>query len=105
MVLSCCDISVCRGIKGDCPFSLVGETEMVEDIERVARESAWAKASVRRNVSGSSHHKRLKIAVSTCPNACSQPQIKDVGVVAIRVPTGIGANCTGCEQCYDIMSL
>ena len=102
MVLGCCDISACRGVKGDCRFSLVGETELVEGIERVARESAWAKALASRNGSGSSYHKRLKIAMSACPNACSQPQIKDIGVVAIRVPTGIESNCTGCEQCEDL---
>ncbi len=102
MSSSCCDISACRGVDGSCPFSLVDEPAVLEDIERVARESAWVKALAGRDVHGPSHHKRLKIALSACPNACTQPQIKDIGVVAICVPTGIGANCTGCEQCEHL---
>ncbi len=93
MASSCYDISACRGVAGDCPFSLVDGPDILEDIERVAQESAWATALAGRDVHGPSHHKRLKIALSACPNACTQPQIKDVGVVAICVPTGIGASC------------
>ena len=98
MASSCCDISVCRGFAGNCPFSLVDKREILEEIECVARESAWATALPGRNA----YHKRLKIALSACPNACTQPQIKDVGVVAICVPTGIGASCAGCGQCEDV---
>jgi dissimilatory sulfite reductase (desulfoviridin) alpha/beta subunit len=102
MASSCCEISACRGVEGDCPFSLVDEPDMLGDIERVARESARVKAPADRDVCGPLHPKRLKIALSACPNACTQPQIKDVGVIAICVPAGIGASCDGCEQCEDV---
>ena len=98
MESSFCDISACRGVKGDCQFSLVDEPYMLKEVERVARDSAWVTALAGRDV----HHKRLKIALAACPNSCSQPQIKDVGVVAVCVPTEIGASCTGCEQCEDV---
>ncbi len=98
MASSFCEISACRGVKGDCQFSLVDAPYMLKEVERVARDSAWVTALAGRDV----HHKRLKIALAACPNACSQPQIKDVGVVAVCVPTEIGANCTGCGQCEDL---
>jgi dissimilatory sulfite reductase (desulfoviridin) alpha/beta subunit len=98
MTSSFYEISACRGVKAGCQFSLVDEPDMLEGIERVTRDSAWVTALPGRYV----HHKRLKIALAACPNACSQPQIKDVGVVAVCVPKEIGANCTGCGQCEDL---
>ena len=87
---------------GDCTHSLVDKPGMVEQIEQAVGESVWVKDLQRRDECGPSEHKRLKIAFSACPNACTQPQIKDIGVIAIRMPTGIGSCCDGCGQCEDV---
>lgn len=47
-------------------------------------------------------HKRLKIALAACPNACTQPQIKDVGIIARLFPSVIGADCNRCRRCEEI---
>ena len=45
-----------------------------------------------------SHH-RFRASVSGCPNACSQPQIHDVGVIG-RAPVAVAADlCQGCGEC------
>lgn len=46
------------------------------------------------------HHK-FKVALSGCPNACSQPQICDFGVVARGLPRRNSEPCTGCRQCGE----
>ncbi len=47
-------------------------------------------------------HHEFRISVSHCPNACSQPQIKDIGIIAATCPRAEDALCTGCRACVDI---
>lgn len=46
-------------------------------------------------------HERLRIGIACCPNACSQPQIRDIGLIArctMRVQAEASV-CTQCNQC------
>jgi anaerobic sulfite reductase subunit C len=45
------------------------------------------------------YHHELKLAVSDCPNACSQPQIKDIGIIGAILPMVGDIPCTACEAC------
>ena len=36
-----------------------------------------------------------------CPNACSQPQIKDIGIIGACSPEVTEEACTRCEACVD----
>jgi len=44
-------------------------------------------------------HHEFKIAVSDCPNACSQPQIKDIGIIAAKTPEITDIECIRCMEC------
>jgi len=44
-------------------------------------------------------HHELRIAVADCPNACSQPQIKDIGIIGACAPRLTTIECSGCEAC------
>jgi len=44
-------------------------------------------------------HHEFKIAVSDCPNACSQPQIKDIGIIAAKTPQVTENECVRCMEC------
>jgi dissimilatory sulfite reductase (desulfoviridin) alpha/beta subunit len=44
-------------------------------------------------------HHEFKITVSDCPNACSQPQIKDIGIIAAKTPKLTDTECTRCLGC------
>jgi len=44
-------------------------------------------------------HHEFKITVSDCPNACSQPQIKDIGIIAAKTPKLTGNECIRCMEC------
>ncbi len=46
-------------------------------------------------------HHRLKVAVCACPNGCTQPQIKDIGLVAHAYPARGHAECTACGLCVE----
>ncbi|MFZ2630542.1 MAG: 4Fe-4S binding protein [Desulfosalsimonadaceae bacterium] len=44
-------------------------------------------------------HHEFKITVSDCPNACSQPQIKDIGIIAAKTPKLTDNECIRCLEC------
>lgn len=45
------------------------------------------------------YHHLPKISIAGCPNACSQPQIKDIGLTGFLMPKFTEARCTGCQAC------
>jgi len=47
-------------------------------------------------------HHEFRISVSDCPNACSQPQIVDVGLIGACRPEVSGEICSQCGACQDV---
>lgn len=45
------------------------------------------------------YHHEFKVAVSDCPNACSRPQIKDIGIIGAVLPVVTDIACTECVAC------
>ena len=41
------------------------------------------------------------MSIADCPNACSQPQIKDIGIIGAVLPVLSGEECTLCNACVD----
>lgn len=41
------------------------------------------------------------ITLADCPNACSQPQIKDIGIIGACVPKITQIPCSLCEACVE----
>jgi len=97
-----CSYKFCRGTKGTCPYSLVNEQELIEAVKDLAVKATAAK-TVNKSISGrKSHHPGLRIAMAACPNACTEPQAKDVGIIAIKIPTEVGEDCNGCGRCLAV---
>ena len=47
-------------------------------------------------------HHEFRITVADCPNACSQPQIKDIGILGACVPQVTEEACSRCEACVEV---
>lgn len=47
------------------------------------------------------YHHEFRITLADCPNACSQPQIKDIGIIGALRPRITGVPCTLCEACVS----
>jgi len=45
------------------------------------------------------HHHIPKICLAGCPNGCSQPNIKDLGISGYVIPRITDALCIGCNEC------
>ena len=92
-------MTVCRGKEGHCPFALSPLSHLKTQIEAEMQVSGWTKF-LRHHFQGRllPHH-ALTIAVAACPNACSRPQIQDIGFVAALRPKTVLETCTACGKC------
>lgn len=46
-------------------------------------------------------HQLFRVSVSQCPNACSQPQIRDLGIIAAASPVFTENGCVQCGACEN----
>ncbi len=94
-------LEVCRGEEAGCPFAITSLKELRNALEKILAASEWG-AFLERTVTGPIlHHHCLRVAACACPNACSQPQIKDIGLIAALRPTAVSQACTGCGRCVE----
>jgi dissimilatory sulfite reductase (desulfoviridin) alpha/beta subunit len=46
-------------------------------------------------------HHEFRVTLADCPNACSQPQIKDIGIIGAALPGITAESCSQCEACVE----
>jgi len=92
---------VCRGAEG-CPRAVVDVAAAAAALSS-ALESIDVNGVVRRKAGTDKilEHHRFRATLSGCPNACSQPQIADVGLVGQDRPSLNEAACIGCGLCVE----
>ncbi len=47
-------------------------------------------------------HHEFRVSISDCPNACSKPQIADLGLIGARRPKVSESPCSRCKACLDV---
>lgn len=91
-------LETCFG-PGGCPNRTVSAESLVEAVE-ARLQAADLLDFLKRTVQGPlKFHHEFRVTLADCPNACSQPQIKDVGIIGAAVPQITEHPCTGCEGC------
>ncbi len=94
------NIEICRGEDVECPFLIAGIKGLQQKIKNRLREIEFSKKLISRIDGKILPHQRLKIAISSCPNCCSMPQIRDFGVhVRAKVYVDDNFECNGCGNC------
>ena len=94
------NIEICRGEDVECPFLITGIKGLQQKIKNRLRETEFSKKLIGRIDGKILPHQRLKIAIASCPNCCSMPQIRDFGVhVRATVSVDEGFECNGCGNC------
>lgn len=93
-------IDTCFG-PGGCPNRTVPSEQLLERIEKmVVAEDLLS--FLKQHVQGDlKYHHEFRITLAECPNACSQPQIKDIGIIGALVPVVTNEACTACEACIE----
>lgn len=95
------ELTMCRGSKLGCPFSLEDSEDLEKSLREALDESSYI-GNLEKSVEGLllPHH-RFKISASACPNSCSQPQIKDIGIQALSFPALSQNECLQCGRCVE----
>jgi dissimilatory sulfite reductase (desulfoviridin) alpha/beta subunit len=93
-------VETCFG-PGGCPNRAAISDGLLEQIE-VLLENEDLLGFLKEHVSGDlKFHHEFRVTLADCPNACSQPQIKDIGIIGACSPQLTDEACTLCEACVD----
>lgn len=92
----------CFGLN-DCPNRAVPPGDLVPGLERMLARKEL-KRFLQEKVAGPlKMHHELRISVAECPNACSRPQIVDVGLIgASRPRIDTRQVCNHCAACVEV---
>lgn len=91
------EIRLCRGATG-CPNALIDVRSVGELVREAVEASGWCEHLAERANRPLLLHQKFRAAVAGCPNACSEPQIRDFGVVGWTQP---GTGERACNQCME----
>lgn len=94
------DVAACFGGAG-CPNSAAACDDLAKEIEAILAQAdilSFLKAHVK---TGIKFHHEFRVVLSECPNACSRPQIADVGILGARVPGISDEPCSQCRACVE----
>lgn len=93
-------VEICFGPSG-CPNRAHPGESLVSRIETLLKQ-ADLKTFLKSRVKGPlKYHHQFRVAVAECPNACSQPQIKDIGIIGACRPRVTREDCTLCQACVS----
>jgi len=94
-------VETCFGPTG-CPNRAVVYEDLPRKIEeRLAKRNL--KSFLKERVKGPLRiHHEFRVSISDCPNACSRPQIADLGLIGARNPEVSDVPCNQCGACVGV---
>jgi dissimilatory sulfite reductase (desulfoviridin) alpha/beta subunit len=93
-------VDTCFGPSG-CPNRAVVSDKLLARVEAVIAAAdllTFLKSRVRGDLK---LHHEFRVTLADCPNACSQPQIKDVAIIGAAVPETTNEACSQCKACVE----
>lgn len=94
-------VEACFG-SGGCPNRALISNELVQRLEALLH-GRDLRAFLKERVKGPlKMHHEFRISLSDCPNACSRPQIVDIGLIGACSPQITGEVCTQCGSCTEV---
>jgi anaerobic sulfite reductase subunit C len=96
-------VESCFGPTG-CPNAVMGSPDLIQKLEK-KMESRNLREFLKGKVQGPLKlHHEFRVSLSTCPNACSRPQIADFGIIGVLRPRISDEPCTLCGACREACS-
>jgi dissimilatory sulfite reductase (desulfoviridin) alpha/beta subunit len=94
-------VETCFGA-GGCPNRMVDNEKLQHAIETLLQKEDILSFLKDRVGDGLKFHHEFRVALADCPNACSQPQIRDIGIIGAKAPMISKKKCTHCNQCVEV---
>jgi dissimilatory sulfite reductase (desulfoviridin) alpha/beta subunit len=88
----------CFGSSG-CQNAVVTSADLVSNLESLLEKAdllSFLRSKLGDHVK---LHHQLRVTLADCPNACSQPQIKDIGIIGQAQVACEPEECTACGEC------
>jgi dissimilatory sulfite reductase (desulfoviridin) alpha/beta subunit len=87
---------------GGCPNRAGPDEDLAGRIESLLAGSDL-RGFLKKTVNGPlKFHHEFTVTLADCPNACSRPQIRDIGIIGAAVPGLTDNPCSMCGQCVEI---
>jgi anaerobic sulfite reductase subunit C len=93
-------VDTCFGSSG-CPNPANSCDVLIKKIEPLLENANLLNFLKERVESDLKYHHEFRVTLAECPNACSQPQIKDIGIIGAVIPEITDEECSGCETCVE----
>jgi dissimilatory sulfite reductase (desulfoviridin) alpha/beta subunit len=93
-------IDACFGPSG-CPNRAVESENLAERVEALLKSEDLHGFLKSRVTGGLKYHHEFRVGIADCPNACSQPQIRDVAIIGACLPAAGAEPCSRCGACAD----
>lgn len=94
-------VETCFGPSG-CPNRAVADDGLAEQLEDLLIGKNLRNFLKERVRGPLKMHHEFRVSVSDCPNACSRPQIVDMGLIAGIRPRVSEEPCSGCGECVQV---
>ncbi len=94
-------VETCFGPTG-CPNQAIKNSDLSSKVEDLLAQKN-IKSFLKEKVKGPLKlHHEFRVSISDCPNACSRPQIADLGLIGASRPGLNEKTCTLCGSCVEI---
>lgn len=95
-------VETCHAEPAGCPNILLTPSKWKDVIEDWVKEND-IQERLRTKIPGDKvlYHHKLRFSVSGCPNACSRPQIADIGLTGFVRPSVDEDECSVCGSCAE----
>ena len=94
-------LDTCFGPNG-CPNRAIDSLSLSARLETVLKNADLLSFLKQRIGDDLKFHHEFRLSIADCPNACSQPQIKDIGIIGACLPAVTDTDCTECEACVEV---
>jgi anaerobic sulfite reductase subunit C len=94
-------VEACFGSSG-CQNAVVTSADLVSNLESLLEKAdllSFLRSQLGDHVK---LHHQLRVTLADCPNACSQPQIKDIGIIGQAHISCEPEECTACGECEAV---
>lgn len=93
-------LKICRG-PGGCPHAVIRDRDLADGLEGIFTKLDYD-GFIKARIDGPLRiHHQFKVSISCCPNACSQPQIVDLGFIGADPVVRTGNPCSFCNACVE----